>query len=280
FAIMLVGFFLACQVRRENLAFAPLLLWFEVVGERGFSFSSILNQARRSLWTIASIGLVAVLSEFVLHLTNYLTEVNSFFGHVAAAPYLHVGKIFEMFHRNGMDVLFGQAFGLFYWKNLFAILPALLVIMYRRSFRIWFPLVCTVMLYCTLCILYEWPNGMDWQNRFLLKLNPIFFTALVYQMGRSSGILRWVSLSAVLMSAFFELDLYMAQLPYGMSFYIHQFSDQTFLYPPSPSNWNIQIFYLPLIILFVGALLAIAALAFKEYKAVSRSRGLSVGAKR
>jgi hypothetical protein len=255
FLLMLVGFFLAIQVRRENVGFLIPILMFEVLGTRSVTLKETWLGIKRNFWQIVAIVSTAVFAEIVLRLTSYFTDLRSFVGNVSGASLLRLDAIGTMIGKNGFSVLFGEDFGLFYWKNLFAIVPILALWIFRSKIRIWFPLVTIIVAYLSLCILYEMPNGMEWQNRFLLKLNPIFFGVLAVLMSHSNRIVCWVSALAVVLSAAFEIHLYRKILPEGMAFYVQQFGDVSLKFPPSYPGANMYIFYLPLISLLIILLL-------------------------
>lgn len=261
---IVLGLFFAIQTRRENMLFLVPLLCFELFGTTCTTLSEILKRARRRARAAALLLCTVAASEFVLRLTNYFTDLKHFEGTVAARRLLRLDQPGQMFSKNFFPVFFEQDFGLFYWKNLFAIVPVFAIFVYWRRFRVWLPLVSTVLLFMMLCVFYEMPNGVEWQNRFLLKLNPIFFGALALLMSERRTYWRILGGSTVVISAYFELDLYRRVLPAGMAFYADHFSDNALLYPQAYSGASMYLFFLPLIGLSCASILLTGWIFYKN----------------
>ena len=118
------------------------------------------------------------------------------------------------------------------------------------------PLAVVTFLFIVMCTLYEYPNGMEWQNRFMLKLNPILFGGAAIFLRDSGRVLKCAGWVWLVTAACLEFDLYRRQLPAGMNFYLSDFSDHTLMFPQTWGGTNMTIFYLPLIaVLFLSTIL-------------------------
>jgi hypothetical protein len=245
---MLISLWLATQIRRENIALFAI----------PFLYEWLLNTGRNKkyiLWYSGIIASVSVMSIITLLATNYFTKLGAFFTSSQTHSYFRPDKFWQMLTQNGPEVLWREDYGLFYWKNAYPWLALGAICLHRRSWRHWAPLSLITIVYLMMCILYEYPNGMEWQNRFLLKLNPILFGGALIFLKRAPKPMQIAGWSWMIASALMELGLYRRQLPAGMNFYISDLTDHSLMFPQLWPGINMYIFYLPLIFVsFVSAL--------------------------
>lgn len=248
FLFMMLSLIMAVQVRRENNALFGIPILYEI----------LLPQTRsRKERLSASIALLVgiILSSAILLATNYFTELKAFFANSQTQNFFNFKTPLQTLLTVGPQVFYGQDFGLFYWQNAYPWLALLACLTQMKQWRYWLPLAGTVGFYLLLCTYFEYPNGMEWQNRFLLKLTPILFGGALWFLNHSRLPIRIAGWIWMFVGAGMELLLYRVQKPVEMPFYIDDLSDHLFMYPQSWPGMNMSIFYLPLIaISFVATL--------------------------
>lgn len=267
---LLFSLMLMTQVRRENIAFFAVIVAYE------WMHIQATDKVAR-LKNISVVGLTAGLSIVILMGTNYFTKLKTFFGNFQTQTEFHSSNFLEVFLKQGPDVLYLDAYGLFNWKNAYPWLALAACIVYLRSWRWWLPLAGVAVLYLMMSTFHLYPNGFEWQNRFLLKLSPMLFAGALLFLNRVPLTPRIFGWAWMIAAAAMELNAYSHQLPKRMNFYISDFSDHTLMYPQRwPGTW-MSIFYLPLIFSFAASFLA---WTFVYFKRCDRSRDDVESAKR
>ncbi len=246
FVCMLLFMVLAVQVRRENIALFGLLMIFEFLHVKHPTVKIMAKY-------IASLALFAVVSYAILMGTNYFTQLKSFFGNSSTQQYFRTSNLWQVFCTQGPDVFYRESFGLFYWKNAYPWLAVMACVLNWKAWRWWLPLAGTTLVYLLMCTFYEYPNGFEWQSRFLLKLNPILFAGALIFLTSAPKALKIIGWSWMFLAGYFEYGMYLTQKPGGMNFYIADFSDHMLKYPQRFPGISVTIFYLPLIVVWCCA---------------------------
>ena len=244
---LLAALVFATQIRRENIAFFGVVIVYEWLLP---STKSVLEKIKNSAFFAGA----AVLSIVILMATNYFTKLKAFFASSQTAEYFYTSDFLTVFLKQAPAVFYQEAYGLFYWKNAYPWLALGACFVMRRFWRMWLPLLGIALFYLLMCTFFQYPNGFEWQNRFMLKLTPILFGGAVIflnSVSRPIKIAGWLWLIA---SATMELHDYFKQLPKGMNFYATDFSDNMLMYPQSwPGPW-MELFYLPLTAIWIISL--------------------------
>jgi hypothetical protein len=248
FFAMLISILLATQVRRENLALFGLLLSFEWLH---LDMRSLKEKLRDSGFILLFSGLSIV----ILSATNYFTLLKSFSGNPLVQRDFHSDNLVAFFIKQAPEVFFRESFGLFYWKNAYSWLALFSCILERKSWRWWLPLASTTLFYLLMCTFFEYPNGFEWQNRFLLKLNPVLFAGTLIFLTRAPPLLKIIAWCWTIYGAWAEVNLYFTQIPSIVDFYSTNFSDQTFKFPQSLPPAVTILFYLPLLVIWMVSFL-------------------------
>ena len=169
-----------------------------------------------------------------------------------------------MLSKQGLLVLFDKEIGFFYWLNIFPWVALLALWWTRRKWKVWLPLLLTATSFILLCIMFEYPNGCEWQNRFLLKLNPIVFGGVGFVLFKGSKWVRSLIVGGACAACIREILLYRNQLPDGMAFYLQQFGDHSLAFPQLFPGSAMYLFYLPLIVFASLATLMLITLGAKH----------------
>ena len=202
------------------------------------------------------------IGNYIIPGQNYFTDLKSFHGAKVAAKHFHWNTPLVMLEKNGLPVLFNSDFGAFHWLQICSYLGLISIFVARKHLRTWVPLVCTSALFLLMCVLYDYPTGDEWQNRFLVKLNPILFGGIGYLILRSKALWRSLIGLALAFAAGREIYIYKGLLPDGMAFFTHQFGDHSIAYPQMfPASGGMYLFYLPLIC-FTGLAAILSWFAF------------------
>jgi hypothetical protein len=248
---VLLPLMLLAQVRREDLAFFGLPIWFEWF--YGPAKTNHRNQAKA--WGgIVQAAVCLILAVVILQMTNYFTELKTYFGNSRT----HL----EFVHENYLDAfqkvfplhIWAKGSGFFAWPNLAHWIAPLALFLNRKSWRIWVPLSGMVCFYILLFTFHLYPTGVEWQNRFLCKLVPVMFlgVGLVIDWGLSEKgpkiAIGWLGVLGVLGGIWGQWPLYLRQLPPGMAFYLNDFNDLSLLYRQARSPLSMMVFYLPALV--------------------------------
>lgn len=248
---------LAIQIRRENVLLALLPAYWELLR---------LVPWRQRLKGATGFGFAAGAGVVILQLTNYFTKSPSFF-HTPTSRHLGFSHMAELVGQNFYSVMFQSEGGLFAFWNIPAYLALLAVILWRRQWRLSLPLVATVAAYVTMCLIHEFPHGMEWQNRFLLKVTPIIFIGAGYAC-KHPALKRWQPLMIALLLGSFAYEsfvLYPTQLPSEVPFYRDLFTDDQLLWPQDISRQRL-LFMLPIVVLAVASLASQVMLVRRQWQ--------------
>lgn len=230
---------LATQIRRENVVFFGLVIAYEWLLLKPKKVQDKLKDS-------ALFAGAAVLSVIILMATNYFTKLKTFWASSGTAEFFYTSGFLEVFLKQAPDVFYKEAYGLFYWKNAYPWLALAGCFMERKAWRVWLPLFGITMFYLLMCTFFQYPNGFEWQNRFMLKLTPILFGGALIFLRRAPRLVKVFGWTWLLASLAWELSSYFEQIPKGMNFYSGDFSDNMLLFPQSwPGSW-MELFYLPL----------------------------------
>jgi hypothetical protein len=240
FLVLLAAMSLATQVRRENIGLFGILIAFEWLLIETPS-------AKEKLKSISAVLVTAAATILILLLTNYFTDLKQFFGHNSVTQDFITTEMTATFIKQAPEVFYREAFGLFYWKNAYPWLALFSCVICRRSWRWWLPLVCATLFYLLMCTFFKYPNGMEWQNRMLLKLNPILFGGTLIFLTRAPLPFKLAGWSWLAYTTSITLAAYLGQKVQRMSFYLNEFSDHSFAYPQSWPGAKMLVFYLPLL---------------------------------
>jgi hypothetical protein len=201
---------LLTQVRREDVLF--------LLVPAAIQLSFWTTKREFVLITITSL-LSLILSLAVLRSTNFFVGINDFWREPTGSL-LHFKNFFAYFEKNAFGVAFSSNYGLFAWWNIPAWLAILCAHTQRRYWVIVGSLSVFVLGYMVMCIIHDFPSGVEWQNRFLVKLNPIIFLgAGIFLQGVKTRLAQFILFLGLIFTILYEIILYSRQIPAGMSFY-------------------------------------------------------------
>lgn len=217
-----IAIFLAVQVRRENVLFGLVPIYYEFLYR---------TDNKKAFKHIAGYLLAVVSSLIALRATNFFAGVNSFF--IEPTGFLlNFGEFGSFFRKNFVNVVFGYEKGIFNLYSIPPIVACMAPFIGRIRLKTYLPLIVVVLGYLTMCIIHKYPDGVEWQNRFLLKLNPIVFVAIGYVLfslkQRWSKVLVAVVLSV---SVCLEISSYLANLSPNFVYYRDFLADSEILFP-------------------------------------------------
>ncbi len=239
FAIIAVA-----QVRRENVLFGLLPAYFELAlfGKSHIKHALFFCAATVSSW-------------LVLQATNLWTFAPGFF-YTSTARHLGFNNIPQLMRDNFFNITFNSETGLWALWNIPAYLAVLASLHARRNLKIIAPLSVMVAGYVFMCIIHEFPTGFDWQNRFLIKLNPIIFAAVGYLLTVPTfKSFRPLIYAGILFTSVVEtFFLYPREIPPGLPTYANIFSDLQLSEPQDLFLFR-TLFFLPVICFGVITLL-------------------------
>jgi len=154
------------QVRPENAVFTAVPVYFELIDRR-----NLFSYCRHAIMVIAAI----VLGWVLLQASSLFTQLHTFGAMTPSANYFSF--TLERIQKNYYGFLFAPG-GTGLFKMPFFWLCVLGMLLAKVKLKVLFPYVSFVLFFVILFLFYQFPTGAAWQNRFLLKLNPIFFAGV------------------------------------------------------------------------------------------------------
>lgn len=191
------------QVRRENLLFCLLPIAYEFLQRTSWE-----RFLKRTLCIFSSI----ILGVALLQYTNLWTKNPSFW--VNPTGYLlNFKDLFKTIYSNFHPVFIDKNTGFF---SIYTVFPFFAIYgAYASKIKIsnLVPILFLIVGYFSLCLIHLSPTGAEWQNRFLLKLNPLIFggagIALMSMRARAMAL----SILAMTIAAWYQFSRYLENLP-------------------------------------------------------------------
>lgn len=240
-----LAFFLLVQVRREDLMFVVFPLWLGWFKSNG--------SGRQRLLSVAFWGAVGLISLLVLQATNLLTNAPGFW-YSPTAHLLGKGVNWLIFTERLHTVLLGPDGGLLLWWQGPTYLALLAFILGWRHWRLSAPAAIVVIATILMCALHVYPTGYEWQNRFALKLSPLFLWGSGWLIANSMRRAWLVALLVgyLLVGFLWQMfGLYPDVWPEGVPRYFELYTDYQILNPQDLSPSRLPMMLLPLVLLAI-----------------------------
>jgi hypothetical protein len=239
-----LALWLTIQIRRENVLLILPPLTYELLK---------LKSRKTQLLPIGILLATFAASLASLQLSNIFTRLKYISASIPTAGIISLDWV--RFKTNFLPVLFSSSAG-FFTVGVFVPISCFSLLFFRKKIHLVLPFVVVIGGYLLMCMLHQYPTGFEWQNRFLLKINPIIFGGIGIVIQKSKAILRTLLFVILAFGVYYQHILYLENLHPHQAVYADLFTTLTAtnpfaFHPEIRFLWPLNI----LVVIFVFSLI-------------------------